>query len=125
MDEREKPSISNENPIGGEMGQAPLVNADIAQDFAKAAGWMVNRIRTDRTSFVDTFIKNPLKKFPRQKLRQRKKVQRPLKTKRKRETETVPAKQNLKKPPAASPSRRISDLRINNSIVFLMWYTKR
>ena len=63
MDEREKPSISNENPIGGEMGQAPLVNADIAQDFAKAAGWMVNRIRTDRTSFVDTFIKNPLKKF--------------------------------------------------------------
>lgn len=63
MDEREKPIISNENPIGGEMGQAPLVNADIAQDFARAAGWMVNRIRTDRTSFVDTFIKNPLKKF--------------------------------------------------------------
>ncbi len=60
-DRDERPQESN--PIGGEMGQAPLVNADIAQDVAKAAGWVVNRIRTDRSSFLETFIKKPLRSF--------------------------------------------------------------
>lgn len=59
----EKKTFSADNPVGGEMGQSPLVNADIAQDFAKAAGWLVNRIRTDRSSFMETFIKKPLRSF--------------------------------------------------------------
>lgn len=59
----DKNTFSNDNPVGGEMGQSPLVNADIAQDFAKATGWLVNRIRTDRSSFVETFIKKPLRSF--------------------------------------------------------------
>lgn len=59
----DKNTFSNDNPVGGEMGQSPLVNADIAQDFAKAAGWLVNRIRTDRSSFIETFIKKPLRSF--------------------------------------------------------------
>lgn len=58
-----KNTFSNDNPVGGEMGQSPLVNADIAQDFAKATGWLVNRIRTDRSSFIETFIKKPLRAF--------------------------------------------------------------
>ena len=65
MADRDRNSISDDNPIGGEMGQAPLVNADIAQDFAKATGWLVNRIRTDRSSFLETFIKKPLRAFYR------------------------------------------------------------
>lgn len=56
-------AVSSDNPVGGEMGQSPLVNADVAQDFAKAAGWVVDRIRTDRTSFLETFIKAPLRTF--------------------------------------------------------------
>lgn len=63
MDERERNTISDDNPIGGEMGQSPLVDADVAQDFAKAAGWVVDHLRTDRTSFLETFIKKPLRKF--------------------------------------------------------------
>lgn len=63
MDERERNAVSNDNPVGGEMGQSPLVNADIAQDFAKAAGWVVDRMRTDRSSFLETFIKKPLRRF--------------------------------------------------------------
>jgi hypothetical protein len=59
----DKNTFSNDNPVGGEMGQSPLVNADIAQDFAKATGWLVNRIRTDRSSFMETFIKKPLRSF--------------------------------------------------------------
>ncbi|MBQ1840449.1 MAG: hypothetical protein II128_03845 [Atopobiaceae bacterium] len=59
----DKNTFSNDNPVGGEMGQSPLVNADIAQDFAKATGWLVNRIRTDRSSFIETFIKKPLRAF--------------------------------------------------------------
>ena len=59
----DKNTVSNDNPVGGEMGQSPLVNADIAQEFAKATGWLVNRIRTDRSSFVETFIKKPLRSF--------------------------------------------------------------
>ena len=61
----EENRVSNSNPIGGEMGQSPLVNADIAQDFAKAVGWVVKRVRTDRSSFVETFIKNPIRVFYR------------------------------------------------------------
>ena len=63
MDERDNNTVSDNNPVGGEMGQSPLVDADIAQDFAKAAGWVVNRLRTDRSSFVETFIKAPIRKF--------------------------------------------------------------
>ncbi len=64
MSERnERDRVSENNPIGGELGQAPLVDADIAQDFAKAAGWVVNRLRHDRSSFIDTVIKKPLQKF--------------------------------------------------------------
>ena len=63
MDERERNTVSDDNPIGGEMGQSPLVDADVAQDFAKAAGWVVDHLRTDRASFLDTFIKKPLQKF--------------------------------------------------------------
>ena len=65
--EDKKPTIqgTEDNPIGGELGQSPLVNADIAQDFAKATGWLVNRIRTDRSSFLETFIKKPLRRFYR------------------------------------------------------------
>lgn len=59
----EQKSTSGQTPVGGELGQSPLVNADIAQDFARAAGWVVNRIRTDRSSFVETFIKKPLRGF--------------------------------------------------------------
>lgn len=59
----DKNTFSNDNPVGGEIGQSPLVNADIAQDFAKATGWLVNRIRTDRSSFIETFIKKPLRAF--------------------------------------------------------------
>lgn len=60
-DQDERPRESS--PVGGEMGQSPLVDADIAQDVVKAAGWVVDRIRTDRTSFLDTFIKKPLQSF--------------------------------------------------------------
>lgn len=60
--DRERPPAATE-PIGGEMGQAPLVNADIAQDVAKAAGWVVRRIRTDRSSFLETVVKAPLRRF--------------------------------------------------------------
>lgn len=56
-------TFSNDKPVGGEMGQSPLVNADMAQDVAKAAGWLVDRIKTDRSSFLDTFIKKPLQAF--------------------------------------------------------------
>ena len=63
MDDRERNTVSDDNPVGGELGQSPLVNADIAQDFAKAAGWVVDRLRTDRSSFLDTFVKNPIKTF--------------------------------------------------------------
>ena len=63
MDERERNTVSDDNPIGGEMGQSPLVDADVAQDFAKAAGWVVDHLRTDRSSFLETFIKKPLRKF--------------------------------------------------------------
>lgn len=63
MDDRERNTVSDDNPVGGELGQSPLVNADIAQDFAKAAGWVVDRLRTDRSSFLETFIKNPIKTF--------------------------------------------------------------
>ena len=63
MDDRERNTVSDNNPVGGELGQSPLVNADIAQDFAKAAGWVVDRLRTDRSSFLDTFVKNPIKTF--------------------------------------------------------------
>ena len=59
----DRTTFSNENPVGGEMGQSPLVNADMAQDVAKAAGWLVDRIKTDRSSFLDTFIKKPLQGF--------------------------------------------------------------
>ena len=59
----EKKPFGDDNPVGGEMGQSPLVNADIAQDVVKAAGWVVDRIRTDRASFLETFIKKPLRKF--------------------------------------------------------------
>ncbi|MDO4403647.1 MAG: hypothetical protein Q4C09_01295 [Atopobiaceae bacterium] len=59
----DKKGVSDNNPIGGEMGQSPLVDADVAQEFAKAAGWVVNRIRTDRSSFVETVIKKPIRKF--------------------------------------------------------------
>lgn len=63
MDERERGTVSKDNPLGGEMGQTPLVNADVARDFARAAGWVVRRIRTDRGSFLETVIKKPLKAF--------------------------------------------------------------
>ena len=59
----DKRRVSDDNPIGGEMGQSPLVDADMAQDVARAAGWLVDRIRTDRSSFLETFIKKPLRKF--------------------------------------------------------------
>ena len=62
-DDFEKHTVSHDNPVGGEMGQSPLVNADVAQDFAKAAGWVVDRLRTDRKSFLDTFIKDPIRTF--------------------------------------------------------------
>ena len=59
MSERnERDRVSENNPIGGELGQAPLVDADIAQDFAKAAGWVVNRLRHVCSSFIDTVIKS-------------------------------------------------------------------
>ena len=63
MDDKDRSSVNNENPVGGEMGQSPLVNADIAQDFARATGWVVDRLRTDRSSFLETFIKKPLRAF--------------------------------------------------------------
>ena len=63
MDDKDRSSVKNENPVGGEMGQSPLVNADIAQDFARATGWVVDRLRTDRSSFLETFIKKPLRAF--------------------------------------------------------------
>lgn len=63
MDERERKEGTEQTPWGGELGQAPLVNADMAQDVAKAAGWLVNRITTDRSSFVESFIKKPLRAF--------------------------------------------------------------
>ena len=63
MEDRDRNAVSNDNPVGGEMGQSPLVNADVAQDFAKAAGWVVDHLRTDRSSFLETFIKKPLRRF--------------------------------------------------------------
>ena len=63
MEDRDRNAASNDNPVGGEMGQSPLVNADVAQDFAKAAGWVVDHLRTDRSSFLETFIKKPLRRF--------------------------------------------------------------
>ncbi|MBP3894820.1 MAG: hypothetical protein J6D34_12375 [Atopobiaceae bacterium] len=62
-DNEERKTNSNDAPIGGEMGQAPLVNADIAQEFAKAMGWVVKNVRTNRSSFFETFIKNPIRSF--------------------------------------------------------------
>lgn len=63
MDDKDRNAVKDDNPIGGEMGQSPLVNADIAQDFARATGWLVDRLRTDRSSFLETFIKKPLRAF--------------------------------------------------------------
>ncbi|MDI9591226.1 MAG: hypothetical protein QM302_09350 [Acidobacteriota bacterium] len=63
MADNDKRSDSHESPIGGEMGQSPLVDIDIAQEFAKAVGWVIRRIRTDRSSFVEIFIKRPLRGF--------------------------------------------------------------
>lgn len=63
MEDRDKRVVSKSNPVGGELGQSPLVDADIAQDFARAAGWVVKRIRTDRSSFIDTVIKKPIAHF--------------------------------------------------------------
>lgn len=63
MDDRDNYTVSKDNPVGGEMGQAPLVNADMAQDVMKATGWLVDHIRTDRSSFMEDFIKKPLRAF--------------------------------------------------------------
>lgn len=63
MADNDSNRISDDNPVGGEMGQSPLVNADVAQDFAKAAGWVVDHLRTDRSSFMEDFIKKPLRRF--------------------------------------------------------------
>lgn len=63
MDDKDRNSVNDDIPVGGEMGQSPLVNADIAQDFARATGWVVDRLRTDRSSFLETFIKKPLRAF--------------------------------------------------------------
>lgn len=64
MGDEERPGTGKE-PLGGEMGQSPLVNADIAQEVAKAARWAVERIRTDRSSFLEAFVKRPLRAFYR------------------------------------------------------------
>lgn len=63
MADRDRNMITDDNPVGGEMGQSPLVNADVAQEVVKATSWLVDHIRSDRSSFVETFIKKPLRAF--------------------------------------------------------------
>ena len=63
MDERERRAVEADESSADDMGQAPLVNADIAQDFAKATGWLVNHLRFDRHNIIEIFIKRPFRRF--------------------------------------------------------------
>ena len=64
MDEKRRDTgVNRDNPLGGELGQSPLVDADIAQDLANAFGGLFKRLREDRSEVVEAAIKNPAKKF--------------------------------------------------------------